>query len=291
MARRLPTAHTLKPMAVAFRVCLGVSLLIGTRALPQSIAIEHVTVIDATGSAPAADRTVVVQGDRILSIGPAKKARVPKDAAVIDGRGKFLIPGLWDMHVHGASDERAAWSHLLFIANGVVGVRDMSGPLNAKVWRAQQASRADPSPTIYLGSPIVDGPNPVWPDSLVAGDAARGRAIVDEQRENGADFIKVYGRLSRDVYFAIADEAKKRGIPFEGHVPDAVSAVVASGAGQRSIEHLTRVADACSKEDDAIDPELQRQQASFRTPGHSDCTEDCVWERDSSPGSARDRHI
>jgi hypothetical protein len=128
------------------------------------------------------------------------------------------------MHVHGASDERASWSHLLFIANGVVGVRDMSGPPDAHAWRAAQASNPDPSPSIYLGSPIVDGPNPVWPDSIVARDEAQGRVIVDQQQQRGADFIKVCSRLPHNVYMSIADEANKRGIPFEGHVPESVTA-------------------------------------------------------------------
>jgi hypothetical protein len=180
--------------------------------------------------------------------------------------GKFLIPGLWDMHVHGASDSRAPWSHLLFVANGVVGVRDMSGPPDAHAWRATQASNPDPSPTIYLGSPIVDGPDPTWPDSIVAADEAQGREVVDQQQQRGADFVKVYSGLPRNVYFAIADEAKKRGIPFEGHVPEAVSAAEASRAGQKSIEHLTLVAEGCSKEEKTMAAERQRLEALFRSP-------------------------
>ena len=173
------------------------------------------------------------------------------------------------MHVHGASDSRASWSHLLYLANGVVGVRDMSGPPDAHAWRTAQVSDKDPAPSIYLGSPIVDGPNPVWPDSIVVVDEAQGREVVDQQQQRGADFIKVYSRLSRSAYFAIADEANKRGIPFEGHVPELVTAVEASNAGQRSIEHLTRVADACTKEESAIDAELERYTTLFRAPDAS----------------------
>lgn len=235
--------------------------------LSQSLVIKHVTVIGGAGHAPQTNMTVVIKRDRIISVDPWKKKHFPKDSVTVDGAGKFLIPGLWDMHVHGASDERAAWSHLLFIANGVVGVRDMSGPPDARAWRAAQTSDTDPSPTIYLGSPIVDGPNPVWPDSLVANDEAQGREIVDQQQEHGADFVKVYSRLPRNVYFAIADEANKRHIPFEGHVPESVTAAEASGAGQKSIEHLTRVANGCSKEETAIDSELQRQEKLFRMQG------------------------
>jgi imidazolonepropionase-like amidohydrolase len=242
--------------------------LSGACAWAQSLVIEHVTVIDATGRVPAPNMTIVVDGDRIVAVTPSKKkTRIPKRSAVVDGTGKFLIPGLWDMHVHGASDERAPWSHLLFLANGVVGVRDMSGPSDAHAWRATQISNVDPSPAIYLGSPIVDGPNPVWPDSIVVADEAQARQVVDQQQERGADFIKVYSRLSREAYLAIADEAKKRGIAFEGHVPEAVTASEASDAGQKSIEHLTRVAESCSREQTTIDAELRSQEALFRAPG------------------------
>jgi imidazolonepropionase-like amidohydrolase len=232
----------------------------------QSLAIQNVTVIDATGAAARPNMTVVVDRDHIVFVGPTKKAHIPKNAVVVDGAGKFLIPGLWDMHVHGASDERAQWSHLLFLANGVVGVRDMFGPSDAHAWRAAQASKEDRSPAIYLGSPVVDGPNPRWPRSIVVTDEEQAREVVDQQQQRGADFIKVYDKLPRSAYFALADEAKKRGIPFEGHVPESLTAEEASDAGQKSIEHLTRVAISCSKDESAIAVELRRQEDLFRAP-------------------------
>jgi imidazolonepropionase-like amidohydrolase len=256
---RCPTVRGLHPILLF--------TLLGACSWSQSLAIKRVTVIDATGRGPEPNMTVIADGDRIVAVGPWKKTHIPSNAVIVDGTGKFLIPGLWDMHVHGASDARAPWSHLLFLANGVVGVRDMSGPPDAHAWRATQTSNEDPSPTIYLGSPIIDGPNPVWPESIVVTDEAQGREAVEQQRERGADFIKVYSRLSRNAYFAIADEANKCNIPFEGHVPELVTAAEASGAGQKSIEHLTRVADGCSKEEESIDSEMQRQEALFRAPG------------------------
>jgi imidazolonepropionase-like amidohydrolase len=237
------------------------------RGWSQPLVIRHITVIDATGRAAQPDMSVIIDGDRIVAIGPWRKMHAPKAAQTLDGEGKFLIPGLWDMHVHGASDTRAPWSHLLFVANGVVGVRDMSGPPDAHAWRATQVSAPDPSPTIYLGSPIVDGQRPIWPDSIVVANAAQGREVVDQQQQRGADFIKVYSRLSRDAYFAIADEANKRGIPFEGHVPESLTAAEASGAGQKSIEHLTQVAAGSSREEAASIADLQRLEALFRAPG------------------------
>jgi imidazolonepropionase-like amidohydrolase len=251
------------------RLSLSLIFLLALCSFPgwsQSLVIKDVTVIDATGRAAQPNMTVEIEGGRIVAVRPSKKAHTPKNATIIDGMGKFLIPGLWDMHVHGASDSRAPWSHLLFVANGVAGVRDMSGPPDARAWRAAQASDPDPSPTIYLGSPIVDGPNPTWPDSIVVADEAQGREVVDQQQQRGADFIKVYSGLSRSAYFGIADEAKKRGIPFEGHVPDAVTAAEASGAGQKSIEHLTQVAEGCSKEEKSIAAERERLEGLFRAP-------------------------
>ena len=264
------TPHRLRPVHrsnLRFSLFLMFLLaLCSSHGWSQSLVIKDVTVIDATGHAAQTNMSVTIEGGHIVGVSPSKKAHIPKNATIVDGTGKFLIPGLWDMHVHGASDTRGPWSHLLFVANGVVGVRDMSGPPDAHAWRATQASNTDPSPTIYLGSPIVDGPDPTWPDSIVVADEAQGREVVDQQQQRGADFIKVYSGLPRNAYFAIADEAKKRGIPFEGHVPDAVSAAEASGAGQKSIEHLTLVAEGCSKEEKTTAAERQRLEASFRAP-------------------------
>lgn len=257
----------LRTLSRCLLLSLACALVSGGSCWSQSLAIKHVTVIDATGRGAAPDMSVLIEGDRIVAVGASKQTHIPRKAVVIDGAGKFLIPGLWDMHVHGASDGRASWSHLLFVANGVVGVRDMSGPRDAHAWRMAQADNAGPSPMIYLGSPIVDGPNPTWPDSIVVANAAEGREVVELQRGRGADFIKVYTKLSREAYFAIAAEANKCGMPFEGHVPESVTAAEASAAGQKSIEHLTRVADGCSKDETSIDAEIQREEALFRAPG------------------------
>src|SRR3984885_6865899 len=154
---RCPTVRGLHPILLF--------TLLGACSWSQSLAIKRVTVIDATGRGPEPNMTVIADGDRIVVVGPWKKTHIPSNAVIVDGAGKFLIPGLWDMHVHGSSDARAPWSHLLFLANGVVGVRDMSGPPDAHAWRASHASSEDPSPTIYLGSPMMvqipSGPNPL----------------------------------------------------------------------------------------------------------------------------------
>jgi Amidohydrolase family len=142
----------------------------------------------------------------------------------------------------------------------------MFGLPDANAWRATQVSSQGPSPTIYLASPVLDGPNPYWPSSIVVTNEAQGRAVVDEQQHRRADFIKVYDKLPRNVYYAIADEAKKRGIAFEGHVPESITAAEASDAGQKSIEHLTRVALGSSREEASIGAEMRRLEVLFRAP-------------------------
>jgi len=221
------------------------------------LAITHVNVIDATGAPVLGDMTVIVQGKRILQIGKSGQTAVPKAARVVDGRDKYLIPGLWDMHVHEIfgewlpEDEKI--TPLLFVANGVTGVRDMGGDLEPlKKWRARIAAGQLIGPRMVIAGPMLDGPVPQFPSSAPVKDAADGRRIVDELQKNGADFIKIQSLIPRDGYFAAADEAKKVGIVFAGHVPDKVRATEASNAGQKSIEHLTGVFEGCSSVEDEL---------------------------------------
>jgi Amidohydrolase family len=160
----------------------------------------------------------------------------------VNATGKFLIPGLWDMHVHWYDKDYLP----LFMANGVTGVRMMWGVPSHHQWRKEIEAGQLVGPHMLIASPIVDGPNPVWPGSIVVANENEARQVVIQVKRDGADFVKVYALLSRDAYFAIADESKKLGIPFAGHVPDAVSLEEASRAGQMSNEHLTGVLIACS---------------------------------------------
>jgi len=145
--------------------------------------------------------------------------RVPKGATVIDGTGKFLIPGLWDMHVHLEISGKEA-SFPMYLANGVTGVRDMGGDLDQiKVWREQSRLGTALIPMIVAAGPILDGKTPGFPLRVTVEDAASARATVDDLKKRGVDFIKVHNLLTRDAYFGIAAEAKKQGLPFAGHVP------------------------------------------------------------------------
>jgi imidazolonepropionase-like amidohydrolase len=214
---------------------------IGTYEL-NPLVFVHATVIDATGAGAQPDATVVITGDRITAIGKSTEIRPPTNAMVVDATGKFLIPGLWDMHVHWY--EQAFLP--LFIANGVTGIRMMWGMPIHHEWRTGSEQGSLLGPRMLIASAIVDGPKPFWPGSITAANEAEGRQAVMKTKQDGADFVKVYSLLPRDAYFAIADEAKKQGIPFAGHVPISVSVGEASEAGQTSVEHLTGILSACS---------------------------------------------
>ena len=236
-----------KRMARFFVLCLMPVLI---QAQDHSPAIKplvflHATVIDATGAPPQMDKTVVVEGDRIVRISAAKDIPRPRNAHVVDAHGLYLIPGLWDMHVHIWETER---TFPMFIANGVTGVRNMGGHLDdLKRWRAQVASGSLLGPRMVISGPVVDGPNPSHPDhSVVVHNAAEGRDAVDSLKKDGADFVKVYDGVPRDAYFAIAAEAKGQGISFAGHVPEAIQPSEASTAGQASIEHLGGILEEAS---------------------------------------------
>lgn len=224
--------------------------------LQQNIlAISDVTIIDATGAPTKPHMTVIITGDRITKIAKTGEVAIPKDAQVINGTGKFLIPGLWDMHVHTVLKSLPETYFPMFIANGVTGVRDMAGDLGLlKELRKDINEGRLLGPRIIAGQ-MVDGPKPVWPGLPISiSNEIDARQTVASVKDRGADFIKVYSLIPRPAYFALADEAKKRGITFAGHVPLSVSASEASDAGQKSIEHLDGILLACS----AIEPELRK---------------------------------
>ena len=205
----------------------------------KTLVITHVTLIDVANAAPKPDMTVTVRCGRIADIERTSR-KIPKDALDVDGRGKYLIPGLWDMHVHtNFGDWLPGGEQVilpLFIANGITGVRDMGGDLHQLLeWRKQIDAGTILGPRMVVSGPMIDGAPPHFPASVPVATAAEGRKAVDDLKQGGADFIKVQSYIPRDAYFAVAEESKKQGMTFVGHVPDAIRASEASNAGQKSI--------------------------------------------------------
>jgi imidazolonepropionase-like amidohydrolase len=247
-----------RAFASVFLVILSLATMVAPSSAAEPVlAFRHVNVIDATGSPVHPDMTVVVEGQRIVNLGKSGHVQIPKSAKIVDAAGKFLIPGLWDMHVHTIfgdwipKDEKIILP--LFVANGVTGVRDMGSDLEAvEQWRSQIAAGKLVGPRMIVAGPMLDGPTPRFPSSVPVSDSASGRKVVDDLKNAGVDFIKIQSLVPRDGYFAAASEANKLGITFVGHVPDAVRASEASSAGQKSIEHFTGVFEGCSTIEDQL---------------------------------------
>ena len=202
---------------------------------------------------------MVITSAHITSVSGSEKLQPPKNARVIDATGQYLIPGLWDMHVHSAFGDWFPGGRdiilPLFIANGVTGVRDMGGDVPVLLgWRKEIADGAIIGPRLVISGPMLDGylPNGKlrFPSSIAVTTPASAVAAVDSLKAQGVDFIKVQSVISHDAYLAAAAEAHKQGLPIVGHVPDKVRIREVVAAGQKSIEHLMGIFEGCSTEED-----------------------------------------
>jgi imidazolonepropionase-like amidohydrolase len=219
----------------------------------QTLTITHATVIDTVTGKTQPDTTVVINGNRIATVAPSAKLK-PKAGQVVDAKGQYLIPGLWDMHTHVYFDSTAAdGTDLvlpLFLANGVTGIRDMGSALDPVLHaRDEIAAHRLFGPRMVVSGPMLDGPKSHYKAAIAITTSEDGRKAVDMLKRRGADFIKVQSGVPREAYFAIADESKKVGIQFEGHVPDAIRASEAVASGQRTFEHLIGIFEASSPDE------------------------------------------
>ena len=167
-----------------------------------ALAITNVNVVDTASGSITPGATVMIRGDRIVSIAKSGQIKVPSNASIVDGRGKFLIPGLWDMHVHIAfgdwvpSGKEVALP--LFVANGITGIREMGGDLDTLLqWRSEIARGAVVGPRIVLSGPMLDGPKMRFPSSVAVSTPEDGRKAVDDLKAKGSTLLK-FNRSSRE---------------------------------------------------------------------------------------------
>lgn len=252
---------TLRSLALSFLI-LGFALLIAScpahaqkPSAADLLVLQNVTVVDVRTGKLQPDQTVVLERNRVYSVGPSKSAKYPRNADSVNCKGGYLIPGLWDMHVHlmfgdwfpAAKDI----SLPLFIANGVTSVRDMGSDLDVvQNWRNEIEAGRLVGPRIFTSGPMLDGPKPRFPSSIAIATPEDGRRAVISLKERGVDFIKLQSLIPRDAVLAIADEAKKQEIAFEGHVPDAMRANEMSEMGMKSFEHLIGIFEGSSPAED-----------------------------------------
>lgn len=222
------------------------------------LVIKNATVVDVTNGKLWEKQTVVIEKNKITAV--SRKAAIPQKATVLDATGKFLIPGLWDMHVHALTDKRYEWVFPLLVANGITGIREMGHNLSRQaadsVWREVIAgTRIGPRPGITTAS-VLDGPGTKLNVAVPVATEEEGRQWVRSYKQQGVGFIKPYNLLSRPVYLAIVDECKKQHMPFAGHVPFSMTAADVSDLGQRSIEHHTDVILSCASNEAALRAQL-----------------------------------
>lgn len=229
---------------------LLLALLLAACAKAQTLTITHANVVDVSNGKVRRDTTVVIRGNRIVSVARSTK-HTPKAGQVVDAMGQYLIPGLWDMHTHvyfdGMADDGTDLILPLFLANGITGIRDMGSDLD-RVLNAREeiATHELLGPRMIVSGPMLDGPRSHYKAAIAIATPEDGRKAVDMLKSRGVNFIKVQSGIPREAYFAIAEEAKKDGIEYEGHVPDSIRATEAVASGQHTFEHLIGIFEGSS---------------------------------------------
>lgn len=196
-------------------------------------ALRGVTLVDSSGVRP--DATIVLADNKVLAVGSCDLP-LPRGSTVLDLAGRFVIPGLWDMHVHGAFMDRITLP--LCLVNGVTAIREMWGfppiyELRDRIERGEVFG-----PRLTVGSSIIDGPHSTLPGAVIVSTPDEGRQAVRDAKVQGADFVKVYSYLDRATLTAIADECSRQAITFAGHCSNHVPLGDASDLGQRTFEHM-----------------------------------------------------
>ncbi len=235
-----------------------------------AIAFRDVTVIPMDSERAIPHATVVVEGRKISGVGPAIAVEIPAGARVIDGRGKFLMPGLADMHTHVDRAEELP----LFLAAGVTTMLNMglASPQFVTDTRDRVLRGEVPGPQVFAAF-LIDGPGDPGPEFVPACES-EARAAVDRAKLIGYDFIKAYGRLQPDMYGVVLDRAKKDGIAVVGHIPASVGLEKALASGQVMVAHAEEYYKTFfdSKPDESRIPEaveLTKRAGAYMTPNLS----------------------
>jgi imidazolonepropionase-like amidohydrolase len=216
-------------------------LLFAISAHAQTVAFVDVNVVPMDRERVLSHRTVIVRHGLIDVIGDTKRVKIPQDAQRIDGAGKFLIPGLTDMHVHLFTDDEfpdalAEDEFRIMVAYGVTTIRLMTGTPEQLILRRKSASQEIVAPTIYAASPQFTGRKSS--NAHVVTTEAEARAAVAKSKQDGYDFIKVTTYLKPEVYEAIIDEAQKQNIRVVGHADSRTVGLMRALKARQQIEHL-----------------------------------------------------
>lgn len=225
-----------------------------------AIVIQNVTAIDAANGSRTG-QTVIIRGKKVTEIGPTAEIDLPSNATVIDGTGKFLIPGLWDAHVHLTYEEELTPVMFdLFLVNGVTSIRDTGGLLEKVMPVKALADKDDgSSPRVMVAGPLLDGVPTVYNGEgnrpkigLGAANPEEAVRLVQEFNDAGVDLIKSYEMLTPESFEAVLSKAKELNKLVTGHVPLSMDVIEASNLGLNSMEHLRNLEMACSGDFDSL---------------------------------------
>jgi imidazolonepropionase-like amidohydrolase len=271
-------------LAPLSRIVSAAALLLGA-AVPSTAcaqggaddvtAFENVTVIPMTEERALPGHTVVVRGDRIIAVGPSGSVAVPSGARRIDARGKYLTPGLAEMHGHvpppTAPAQQTEDVLFLYLASGITTVRGMLGAEGQLELRRRTSRGELLGPTLYLAGPSFNGNSVNSPD-----DAVR---MVREQRAQGWDLLKVHPGLNRAEFDAMARTAAQEGLRFGGHVPEDVGLMHAIAMGQETFDHVDGYVEYAADAQGRIDPaKLDSAVRATRAAGAAVVPTMALWE-------------
>jgi hypothetical protein len=224
-----------------FVIQSALSVSLAFAAGSKAVVIQDVTVVDVASGSLRPHMTAVIDGQRIMALGPAGSVQAPGGSRSVNGTGKYLTPGLWDMRV----DLRDAGKQIpLFVAFGVTGVRDQGGDFDrVTAKRLEIAQGGSVGPHIVTSGPSVGGRPSADPRTavLVAGTPQQARQAFDQLSKLAVDFIQIMPDISRDAYLALAEQARHWSLRLDGEIPSGVSAWEAVDARQGIIEDLSSV--------------------------------------------------
>ena len=262
-----------------YRVLLGLTvavLLAGCARKPTKleifdVVINHVTLVDVRTGQLQPNQVVAIARGKIVEVAPADRDSYAA-RQYVNGNGRYLIPGLWDMHVHFRGGDSLAAANqkslALYLAHGITTVRDAGGDLTPRImeWRREMDAGRMPGPRIFTSGPKIDGPKAYWPGSLEVETPAQIRAALDSLRRLRVDYVKIYdSQISGPAFLETIRQAQRRGLKTTGHMPYSVTLGEAVRRGLDATEHLYYVFKACSGKEDSLTA-LVRQSLGTAKP-------------------------
>jgi imidazolonepropionase-like amidohydrolase len=267
--------RTFSPMKRLLYILLALaSLQTATSQTKYSLLITNANIVDVVSGKVIKNQLIAISGDTIKAIDNTKAAAKYSAVKQVDAQGKYVMPGLWDMHIHlrgGDSTIEANKALLpLFLVYGVTTVRECGGDITPSVmeWRKQAAAGELASPRIFTAGPKLDGPHGVWAGSIPVVTPEDVTKALDSLKKIHVDFVKIYdSKISGAAYLEIVRQAKSRGMLVTGHMPYSVELKEAAALGMNGSEHLYYVFKSCSSKEDSITEVIRKSESTPRPIG------------------------